>query len=221
MRSILTCLAAASLAAAADDPTEVPDVDLPSAVERALERRERARAEAAEEYREELAEADERALRILEREKERATRAGNLDLALALRARIEELQAAAAPTDFLGRPVDAEAPPEEAGGGAEAPARKGVAGSWDVFWLGNKLGRWELDGEGGGRSDKGGRLRWKQTDRGDLRIHDLGTGMVFACEVEDPDLIVGTLEEVDENSPLRGFVGQKVRMVRAVEEEDE
>jgi len=88
MRTIITLLIAflaIPLTAAEDGP------ELPRGAERALERYEKDAAKAQAEYDEAMAEAVEEVLEELADEQVRATKAGDLETALAVRAKIEEL----------------------------------------------------------------------------------------------------------------------------------
>ncbi|MDA3959980.1 MAG: hypothetical protein PF961_04250 [Planctomycetota bacterium] len=85
IRSCLLIAGAVLALAAAEGP------QLPRGVERALSSYEKAAAKAQEAYDEAMADAVAEAVKDLTKEQEKATKAGSLDLALAIRAKIDEL----------------------------------------------------------------------------------------------------------------------------------
>ena len=81
------------------------EVELPAAVERAKAEHRKEVEKAQKEYLEEVQDADEELMEDLEKELKRATKKGDLDVALAIKAEIQRIIDERPTTDFLGNPI--------------------------------------------------------------------------------------------------------------------
>lgn len=129
--------------------------ELPATVVRALDTYDAEVQKAQDDYRKAVDRAKDKAARTIEREQERATRDGNLEGALAIKSKAEELEkhnpGGLAKLDILGNKIKEE----------RATKIKPLLGRWDCIPPGNKSSyHWEFtqDGEitGGARA-----YRWK------------------------------------------------------------
>jgi hypothetical protein len=103
--SVFACLVLALTGLAAADAAAPPPVEMPAAVQQLLQTHAAGVEKAQTAYVKEVERLDESLLAALRREKSKAMKAENLDLALAIDARIKEVEKAKPATDILGKPI--------------------------------------------------------------------------------------------------------------------
>lgn len=175
---ILMLFAAAPLSGSEDDAAEP---QLPAAIERALDGYDADVQKAQDDYRKEVDRAKAKAAKIITREQERATKAGDLELALAIKTKAEEVAkhtaGGLAELDILGNKIK-----EERAAAQLREVQEAIAGRWEAVSGISGLKRTFTFKENGTVSWERGNHKWSVKD-GKVLIFDEGAPPIWVFEL--------------------------------------